>query len=120
MSHLAGTSRAQEATARNHVTAAREAVGAWYQDPFGGHGSYRGLTTERLIQEAPAVSPKVHVTVLAGGRAFCLDDEQGSHSAYYVGGSVGRIANLNGATPFTVTLVRSSTTSAAAICANAS
>lgn len=120
MSYLSGQARAQEATARNRVEAASQAVGSWYQDPFGGHGSYRGLTTEALIQEAPAISSKVHVTVLAGGRAFCLDDEEGSHSAYFVGGNVGRVANLNGATPFAVTLVRSSTTTAAAVCANAS
>jgi hypothetical protein len=120
LSYLSSQAHADEAGTRNNVAAAAQAVSAWYQDPFGGHGSYRGLTTSRLIQEAPAVSPKIHVTVLAGGRAFCLDDEQGSDSAYYVGGAVGRVTNLNGATPFTVTPVRSSTTSAAAICANAS
>lgn len=120
MSYLSSQARAQEATARNRVAAASQAVSAWYQDPFGGHGSYRGMTTEALIEEAPAISSRVHVTVLAGGRAFCLDDEEGSSSAYFVGGNVGRIANLNGARPFTVTLVRSSTTTAAAVCANAS
>lgn len=117
---LSGDARAQEATARDRVAAAAQAVSAWYQDPFGGHGSYRGLTTAALVEEAPAVSPAVHVTVLAQGRAFCLDDEEGSRSAYFVGGDVGRIANLNGATPFAVTLVRSATTTAAAVCANAS
>jgi hypothetical protein len=120
MSYLSGQARAEQSTAATHLVAAARAVSAWYQDPFGGHGSYRGLSTEALIHEAPAVSSKVHVTVLAGGRAFCLDDEEGPHSAYYVGGNVGRIANLNGATPFAVTPVRSSTTTAAAICANAS
>lgn len=120
MSYLSGQAHAQEATARSNVAAAAQAVTAWYQDPFGGHGSYKGLSTEALIQEAPAISPKVHVTVLAGGRAFCLDDEEGPRSAYFVGGSVGSISNLNGATPFAVTLVRSSTTTAAAVCANAS
>lgn len=120
MSSLSGQARSQEAAARSHVAAAARAVRAWHQDPSGGHGSYRGLTTEALVREAPAVSPEVHVTVLAGGRAFCLDDEEGSHSAYFMGGDVGRIANLNGATPFAVTLVRSAMTTAAAVCANAS
>jgi hypothetical protein len=120
VSYASHHARAQEATAREHVAAAVQAVSAWYQDPFGGHGSYRGLTTEALIEEAPAISARVHATALAGGRAFCLDDEEGSHSAYYVGGDVARIANLNDATPFTVRLVRSSTMTAAAVCANAS
>lgn len=120
MTYLSNRARGQQQTVHSQVAAAAHAVGAWYQGPFGGHGSYRGLTTGALIHEAPAVSPDVHVTVLAGGRAYCLDAEQGSSSAYYVGGDVDRIANLNGATPFTVTLVRSQTTTAAAVCANAS
>ena len=120
MSYFSGRSRTQEASARNRVAAAAQAVEAWYQDPFGGHGSYRGLTTHALVEEAPAVSPTVHATVLAGGLAFCLDDEEGSRSAYFVGGDAGKVANLNGATPYKVTLVRSATTTAAAVCANAS
>jgi hypothetical protein len=115
-SFLAGRAHAHESAARSHVTAAVEAVQAWHRE----HGSYRGLTAEALGREAPAVSSKVHVTVLAGNRAFCLDDEEGSRSAYFVGGNVGRIANLNGAKSFAVTVVRSATTTAAAVCANAS
>ena len=83
--------------AASHVSAAAKAVDAWYQDPFGGHGSYRTLDTAELLKEAPAVSPDVHVTLLAHGRAYCLDDEEGSHSAYYVGGDIRAIRNLNGA-----------------------
>ena len=67
------------------------------------------------------VSPHVHVTVLAGGAAFCLDDEETTgHSAYYVGGRVARVANLRGATPLQATLVHSTVPDAAAVCANAS
>jgi hypothetical protein len=120
MTFAGNRSKAQAAAAQAHVGAAAAAVRAWYQDPFGGHGSYRKLDAAALVREAPAISTKVHVTLLAGGRAYCLDDEEGGQSAYYVGGAVGRITNLNGATPFAVTLVHSATTTAAAVCANAS
>jgi hypothetical protein len=47
---------------------------AWYQDPFGGDGSYRRLSTAALVHQAPAVSSNVGVTVLHGGRAYCISD----------------------------------------------
>lgn len=119
-SYLGSRNKVQEGTARAHVAAAAKAVDAWYQDPFGGHGSYRTLDTAQLLKEAPAVSPDVHVTLLAHGRAYCLDDEEGSNSAYYVGGDFHATRNLNGAQPLTVVLVHSATTNAAAVCANAS
>ena len=63
----------------------------------------------------------MHVTVLAHGAAYCLDDEEGSgHSAYYLGGRTADVANLGGATTRQVVLVHSTLTTAAAVCANAS
>lgn len=119
--YLGSNAKAQDAAALAHVRAAAQAVEAWFQDPYGGHGSYRSLDPAALAQEAPNVSPAVHVTVLAGGRAYCLDDEEGAgHSAYYLGGDVARFDNRNGAAPFVATLVHSVVDDAAAVCANAS
>jgi hypothetical protein len=120
LSFLSTQAKAQQAAARAHVAAAAQAVDAWYQDPFGGHGSYRALSAPALVREAPAVSTKVHVTLLAHGRAYCLDDEEGTYSAYYVGGATSAVHNLGDAHPQTVVLVHSTTTTAAAVCANAS
>jgi len=112
---------AEDTAALAHVRAAAQAAEAWFQDPYGGHGSYRTLDPAALVQEAPNVSPAVHVTVLAGGRAYCLDDEEGpGHSAYYLGGDVAAVDNRDGAKPFTATLVQSLVDDAAAVCANAS
>jgi len=94
-SYLASVGRAQDHTAVSHVRAAVAAAEAWYQDPFGGAGSYRRLDTAGLIREAPSVSPRVQVLVLANGAAYCLFEEQAAgHSAYYVGGEVDRIRHL--------------------------
>jgi Tfp pilus assembly protein PilE len=120
-SYLGSHGKAQDNAALTHVRAAVHAAESWYQDPYGGHGSYRTLDPAALVQEAPNVSSKVHVTALAGGKAFCLDDEEAAgHSAYYLGGDVASVDNLNGATPFTATLVHSTVDDAAAVCANAS
>jgi len=106
--------RPGDKAALSAVRAAAAAAEAWYQDPLGGGGSYRGLDEPRLAHEAPSVSPRVRVTVLAGGRAYCLDDEEGvGHSAYYVGGEP-RQADLGRIVPFTPTL----STDAAAVCAS--
>lgn len=119
--YLGERGQAADKAALTNVRAAADAAEAWYQDPFGGRGSYKGLTPTRLAHEAPVVSPHVHVTVLAGGAAYCLHDvESSGHSAYYVGGHVGRVANLGGATPLEATLVHSKIPDASAVCANAS
>ena len=119
--YLGGRGTDADKAALTNVRAAAEAAEAWYQDPFGGRGSYKGLTAARLAHEAPAVSPHVHVTVLAGGGAFCLDDEEASgHSAYYVGGRVARIASLAGGVALATTLVHSRLSDASAVCARAS
>jgi hypothetical protein len=119
--YLGGRGTESDKAALTNVRAAAEAAEAWYQDPFGGSGSYSGLTAAQLAHEAPVVSPHVHVTVLAGGAAFCLDDEEASgHSAYYVGGRVARVANLAGAAALAATLVHSKLSDASAVCANAS
>ena len=116
--YLASVGRAQDRAASSHVRAAAAAAEAWFQDPFGGAGSYRKLDTAGLIREAPSVSPKVNVLVLAAGAAYCLYDEQSSgHSAYYVGGAVGRIARLAGVETLTATVDHSQTGGgAAAVC----
>ena len=118
---LGNRDAAADRAAVANVRAAASAAEAWFQDPYGGRGTYRGLTAAALVRQAPAVSSHVHTTVLAGGRAFCLDDEEGTgHSAYYVGGDVGRLANLGKAvTPLRPVLVDSKVTDAAALCADA-
>lgn len=71
------------------VGGAAAAAGAWFQDPWGGDGSYRGMDAAALAHEAPAVPANVHVTVLAGGSGVCLDAEQRTgEAAYYVGGDI--------------------------------
>jgi len=121
MLYLEGRGKAADAAAQQHVRAAVGAAEAWFQDPHGGRGSFKRLDDAELAREAPAVSPHVHVTVLAGGAAYCLDDEEGSgHSAYYVGGRVAHVSNLGGAPPFRIVLVHSTLTTAAGVCANAS
>jgi hypothetical protein len=100
------------------VRAAVLATEAWYQDPYGGRGSFRRLSTAALVGEAPAVSTNVGVTVLAGGRAYCLHDvEARGRSAYYLGGATRLLTHLAGATPYRVTLVHSTAADAAAVCA---
>ena len=101
----------------SNVQAAAAAAEAWFQDPLGGGGSYRRLSETRLVHQAPAVSANVHVTVLAGGAAFCLDDEEApGHSAFYVGGNVGHVSGLGALQPSAATLVHSRTNDAAAVC----
>ncbi len=120
-SYLDAQGRAQDKAALGHVRSAVLATEAWYQDPSGGHGSFRQLSSTGLMQEAPAVSKKVGVTVLAGGRAYCLHDvEARGHSAYYVGGATGLLTHLAGATPYQVTLVHPTAADAAAVCASMS
>ncbi|MGH2933987.1 MAG: hypothetical protein ACRDL2_05655 [Gaiellaceae bacterium] len=111
-----GTTQHDKAATSN-VRAAAAAAESWFQDPLGGSGSYRRLTTSRLVHQAPAVSPHVHVTVLAGGAAFCLDDvEAPGRSAFYVGGNVARVSGLGAIHPSVATLVHSQAVDAAAVC----
>lgn len=117
-SYLGANGKAQDTAAQMHVQAAVHATMAWYQDPYGGHGSYRRLDLAGLVQEAPVVSSKVRVTVLAGGRAYCLADvEAPGHSAYYLGGATHALADLAGAVADQVTLVHSTGSDAASVCA---
>src|SRR5579864_2457659 len=86
-SYLSFRGNAQDAAAKSNVRSAIPAAEAWYQDAAGGNGAYTGLTSANLAKEAPGVSPKVGVKVLASGAAYCLwDDEAINHGAYYVGG----------------------------------
>jgi len=115
--YLASTGRASDRTAASNVRAAAAAADAWFQDPFAGDGSYRKLDSAGLIREAPSVSSNVHVTLLANGAAYCLDDEEApGHSAYYVGGEVGRLTHLAGAVTLAPTIVHSKTADAASVC----
>lgn len=109
--------RTHDRAAVTNVSAAAVAAEAWLQDPLGGGGSYRQLDRAGLARQAPSVSPNVHVTVLAKGAAFCLDDEESAgHSAYYVGGQVAKLRHLGGSATLEATLVRSNTADAAAVC----
>ena len=116
-SYLGTHAKAEDKAAVMHVQAAVSATAAWYQDPFGGDGSYRTLSSRALVQQAPAVSSKVAVTVLHGGRAYCISDVEGpGHSAYYLGGKTGVLTHRAGMIPYAVTLVHSTGSDAAALC----
>jgi type II secretory pathway pseudopilin PulG len=116
-SYLGSRGKTEDRSAVMHVQAAVNATRAWYQDPYGGHGSYRTLSSAGLVHEAPAVSSKVAVTVLHGGRAYCISDvEAPGHSAYYLGGNTAALTHLAGAVPWRVTLVHSTGADAAALC----
>jgi len=85
-SYLSFRGNAQDAASKSNVRSAIPAAEAWYQDAAGGNNSYTGLSAANLAKEAPGVSPKVGVKVLASGAAYCLwDDESVAHGAYYVG-----------------------------------
>jgi hypothetical protein len=116
-SYLGANGKAEDAAAQMHVRAAVAATTAWYQDPYGGHGSYRTLDSTALVRQAPAVSSKIEVTVLARGHAYCLADvENRGHSAYFLGGNAHALADLAGATAGQVTLLHSTSSDAAALC----
>lgn len=120
-SFLGASGKGEDRAAQSHLRVAMHAAGAWYEDPYGGHGSYRGLTGATVVREAPVVSAKVQVTVLAGGQAYCFADvEARGHSAYYLGGSTRLLQKAGGAVPHQVTLVHSATTDAASVCAGMS
>ncbi len=95
-SYLSFRGNAQDAAAKSNVRSAIPAAEAWYQDTAGGNSSYTGLSAANLAKEAPGVSPKVGVSVLASGAAYCLwDDEAVGHGAYYVGGDTTGITDTN-------------------------
>ena len=95
-SYLSFRGNAQDAAAKSNVRSAIPAAEAWYQDAAGGNGSYTGLTAANLAKEAPGVSPKVGVKVLASGASYCLwDDEAVNHGSYYVGGDTTTITDTN-------------------------
>ena len=81
-SYLSFRGNAQDAAAKSNVRSAIPAAEAWYQDPNGGNSAYTNLSAANLAKEAPGVSPKVGVKVLASGAAYCLwDDEATGHGA---------------------------------------
>src|SRR5438105_4587974 len=71
--------------------------GASYSSRYeAGNRSYTGLTAAALATQAPGISPKVGVSVLASGAAYCIwDDEATGHGAYYVGGDTTGITDTN-------------------------
>jgi prepilin-type N-terminal cleavage/methylation domain-containing protein len=90
-SYLSFRGNAQDAAAKSNVRSAIPAAEAFYQDSNlavnADPSSYKDLTVAGLAAEAPGVSPKVNVKVLASGAAYCLwDNEAVGHGAYYVGG----------------------------------
>jgi len=95
-SYLSFRGNAQDAAAKSNVRSAIPAAEAWYQDPNGGNSAYTNLSAANLAKEAPGVSPKVGVKVLASGAAYCLwDDEASGHGAFYVGGDTTGITDTN-------------------------
>lgn len=119
--YLGTQAKQEDALAQARVKTAALAAEAWFQDPFGGHGSYERLSGKALVHEAPVVSSNVQAFSLAGGRAYCLADVEASgHSAYYLGGDTAVLAKLHGLVPLQVTLVHSTGRDAASICASIS
>ncbi len=95
-SYLSFRGNAQDAAAKANVRSAIPAAEAWYQDAAGGNGAYTALSNANLAKEAPGISPKVGVKVLASGAAYCLwDDEAVNHGAYYLGGDTTSITDTN-------------------------
>src|ERR1700758_3114800 len=95
-SYLSFRGNAQDAAAKANVRSAIPAAEAWYQDAAGGNGAYTNLSNANLAKEAPGISPKVGVKVLASGAAYCLwDDEAVNHGAYYLGGDTTSITDTN-------------------------
>ena len=93
-SYLSFRGNAQDAAAKSNVRSAIPAAESFYQGP--GSSSYTGLTAAALATQAPGISPKVGVSVLASGAAYCLwDDEATGHGAYYVGGDTTGITDTN-------------------------
>jgi type IV pilus assembly protein PilA len=93
-SYLSFRGNAQDAAAKSNVRSAIPAAESYYQGP--GNSSYTGLTAAALATQAPGISPKVGVSVLASGAAYCLwDDEATGHGAYYVGGDTTGITDTN-------------------------
>jgi type IV pilus assembly protein PilA len=105
-SYLSFRGNAQDAAAKANVRSAIPAAEAWYQDAAGGNNSYAGMNKAALVQEAPGISPDVHVFLLNSNQGYCIDDSGSSssatHDAYYIGGTT-VAADLNGGVLSTVT-----------------
>jgi type IV pilus assembly protein PilA len=119
-SYLSFRGNAQDAAAQSNVRSAIPAAEAFYQDSNtavnADPSTYLDLTDAGLATEAPGVSPHVHVTVLGGGAAYCLyDDEATGHGAYYIGGDSTQITQP--ATPLPVSSVTKINTAGSATAA---
>ncbi len=91
-SYLSFRGNAQDAAAKSNVRSAIPAAESFYQ----AGSTYTGLTAAALATQAPGISPKVGVKVLASGAAYCLwDDEAAGHGSYYVGGDTTSITDTN-------------------------
>src|SRR5438874_9232332 len=82
-SYLSFRGNASQAAAQANVRSAIPAAEGYYQDPAAGNGSYTGLTPAKLASQAPGVDPNVLVTVINGGKGYCLDDTNAGKMAYY-------------------------------------
>ena len=95
-SYLSFRGNAQDAAAKSNVRSAIPAAESYYQT---NNSTYTGLTLAGLSAQAPGISPKVGVKVLASGAAYCLwDDEAAGHGSYYVGGDTTSITDTNSPT----------------------
>ena len=64
-SYLSFRGNAQDAAAQSNVRSAIPAAEAWYQDTAGGNSTYLLMNNAALAKEAPGVSPKVNVKIVA-------------------------------------------------------
>jgi type IV pilus assembly protein PilA len=103
-SYLSFRGNAQDAAAKSNVRSAIPAAEGYFQTT----GSYTSMDATALQSQAPGVSV-TDVVVSGDDAAYCIDDTQGTHSAYYIGGdqdinSDGNgFAALSGATVSAVT-----------------
>src|SRR5437868_8553389 len=67
-SYLSFRGNAQDASAKSNVGSAIRSAVSCYLLP--GNSSYTGLTAAALATQAPGISPKVGVSVLASGAAY--------------------------------------------------
>ena len=80
-SYLSFRGNAQQAAAQSNVRSAIPAAEGYYQ----GGSTYTGMDLAALQQQAPGVSVS-NVVVSADGNAYCVDAQNGSKEAYYIGG----------------------------------
>ncbi len=80
-SYLSFRGKAEQSAAEANVRSAIPAAESYYQ----AGGTYTGMDAAALAGQAPGVSV-TDVAVSTDGKAYCIDDVNGSNNAYYIGG----------------------------------